>query len=62
MTHFVITKETKRQPYLFVEAIFMGFHIRVGNGGVEILGDHTDEDAEFLDRLLSGATDFPFDN
>jgi hypothetical protein len=63
MTHFVITSdEVKWQPYLFVEAIFMGFHICAGNGALEILGEHTDEDTEFLENILGRATDFPFNN
>jgi len=54
-----VTPKDKWTDFLLVEAIFDGFHIKDYRGKLEILSEHTEEDKEFIGRLLSKAIPFP---
>ena len=54
-----VTPNDERTNFLLVEAIFEGFHIRYRRGGTEIVGEHTEEDEEYIAFRLSGTKPFP---
>jgi len=54
-----ITPNDERARFLLVEAVYKGFHIRKYNSGLDIIGDHTEEDEEYLSFRLGEASPFP---
>jgi hypothetical protein len=49
-----ITPDNDRTSFLLVEAIYKGFHVRYYRFHTEILGEHTEEDEEYIANRLSG--------
>ena len=54
-----VTPNDERTNFLLVEAMVDGFYVRKYRSGLEILSDHTEEDAEFIRNRLSNAIPFP---
>ena len=54
-----VTPNDERTNFLLVEAIYKGFHIRKYRGGLEIIGEHTEEDEEYISNRLGGAVPQP---